>query len=154
MKTLNTRPIAHLRSGQRRTGPRLASASLWTTLWLTALGTGNVQADTVSDRLAEYRTAGAGPFSAEAGLDLWQQAFNTAGEKRACTQCHTTDPRRPGKHVTTGKPIEPLAPSANARRLTDRREIEKWFTRNCKWTLGRECTAQEKGDLLTYLTSR
>ena len=154
MKTLKTRSSACPRSSQRRVGSRLPSVSLWTALVLALLGAGNAYADTVADRLEEYRAAGAGPFSAESGLTLWQQAFVTAGEPRACTRCHTADPRKPGKHATTGKPIEPLAPSVNPKRLTDRREIEKWFTRNCKWTLGRECTAQEKGDLLTFLTSR
>jgi len=31
--------------------------------------------------------------------------------------------------------------------------VAKWFRRNCKTVLGRECTAQEKGDILTYLSS-
>ena len=44
-----------------------------------------------------------------------------------------------------------MAPSVNAARLSSRKQIEKWFKRNCKWTLGRECSAQEKGDLLAYL---
>ncbi|MEA3244387.1 MAG: DUF1924 domain-containing protein, partial [Pseudomonadota bacterium] len=33
----------------------------------------------------------------------------------------------------------------------DGKKIEKWFKRNCKWTLGRECTAQEKADFLAYI---
>jgi hypothetical protein len=70
---------------------------------------------------------------------------------RACTSCHSNDLTQPGRHATTGKAIEPLAPSVNAKRLTERRRIEKWFKRNCKWTLGRECTPQEKGDLLSFM---
>lgn len=46
-----------------------------------------------------------------------------------------------------------MAPSANPERLTDVRKIEKWFKRNCKWTLGRECSAQEKTDLLLYINN-
>ena len=57
-------------------------------------------------------------------------------------------------HVCTGKSIELMAPSVNPKRLTDSRLIEKWFKRNCKWTLGRECTPQEKGDLLVYLQTQ
>jgi len=53
--------------------------------------------------------------------------------------------------VKTGKTIEPIAVSANPERFTDVSKTEKWFRRNCKWTLGRECTPQEKGDLLTWL---
>ena len=54
----------------------------------------------------------------------------------------------------TGKAIEPLAPSANPKRLTDPEHIEKWFLRNCKWTLGRECTPQEKGDFLVMIRAK
>jgi hypothetical protein len=53
--------------------------------------------------------------------------------------------------VKTGKRIEPMAVSVNPQRLGDMAKIEKWFRRNCKWTLGRACTAQEKGDLLSFL---
>ncbi|HEY5789135.1 MAG TPA: DUF1924 domain-containing protein, partial [Gammaproteobacteria bacterium] len=65
-----------------------------------------------------------------------------------------SDLRSAGRHLRTRKPIEPLAPSANPRRLTDTAEIEKWFRRNCDWTVGRECTAQEKGDLLAWLRTQ
>jgi hypothetical protein len=29
--------------------------------------------------------------------------------------------------------------------------VEKWFTRTCQDVLGRACTAQEKGDFITYM---
>ena len=44
-----------------------------------------------------------------------------------------------------------MAPSVASGRYTDPGKVEKWFGRNCLWTWGRECTAQEKGDLLEYL---
>ena len=66
--------------------------------------------------------------------------------ERSCTTCHGTDQAKPGRHQRTGKVIESMAPSVNPQRLTDVAKIEKWFVRNCKWTLGRECSAQEKGD--------
>jgi hypothetical protein len=53
----------------------------------------------------------------------------------------------------TGKPILALAPSANPQRFTDRAKVDKWFRRNCRDVLGRECTPTEKGDLLTWLLS-
>ena len=53
--------------------------------------------------------------------------------------------------VRTGKPIKALAPSVQPQRLTDIGKIRKWFKRNCKWTLGRVCTPQEKGDILLFL---
>ena len=62
----------------------------------------------------------------------------------------TGDPRGRGR-TPVGKVVEPLAPAANPDRLTDRREVEKWFKRNCTQVMGRECTAEEKGHFLTYL---
>lgn len=110
--------------------------------------------DTVTKLLQEYQSQAAQSFSAKAGRQVWIQSFPAAdGSERSCTTCHTRDPREIGKHARTGKRIEPLAPSVNPQRLTQEKEIRKWLTRNCKWTLGRECTAQEKGDLLTYLNS-
>ncbi|MGE0289848.1 MAG: DUF1924 domain-containing protein [Bradyrhizobium sp.] len=110
------------------------------------------QAATVDELLAEYRAAGAGEFSAGRGRALWLKEFpGEDGQARSCVTCHGRDLTRPGRHVKTNKTIDPLAPSVTPQRLTDRREIEKWFRRNCDWTLGRACTAQEKGDVLSYL---
>ena len=67
---------------------------------------------------------------------------------------HSADLTSTGKHVRTGKKIKPLAPSVNPKRLTDTKKIEKWFKRNCKWTLGRECTPQEKGNVLAFIKSK
>jgi len=107
----------------------------------------------IEGSLDEYRQQGGGPFSAEAGRELWNQAFPSARSNglRRCATCHTADPRRPGKHARTGKAIAPLAPSVQPERLNDIGKIRKWFKRNCKWTMGRLCTAQEKGDVLLYL---
>ncbi len=107
----------------------------------------------VEQLLENYRLQGADKFDSRAGEKLWHQSFADAktGKLRNCTNCHTGDLRKSGKHVRTGKHIEPLAPSVNPERLTDMKKIKKWLRRNCKWTLGRECTAQEKGDVLTYL---
>jgi hypothetical protein len=58
-----------------------------------------------------------------------------------------------GKHATTGKEIQPLAPVANAKRFSDAANVEKWFKRNCNDVLKRACTAQEKGDFMAYVLS-
>jgi hypothetical protein len=86
-------------------------------------------------------------FSAERGAALWTKEVNG----QSCTSCHGKTPKSVGKHTKTGKRIEPMAPSVNPKRLTDPAEIEKWFLRNCKSVYGRECTAQEKGDILLWL---
>lgn len=105
------------------------------------------QATLVDEVLNTYRQNGAGPFSASAGEKFWQQ--DNVG--KSCTQCHGNSPQLTGKHSQTGRSIEPMAPSVNPQRLTDSAKIEKWFNRNCKFTLGRECTAQEKGNVLVWL---
>ena len=110
----------------------------------------NAGADVIDDLQDSYRSAGAAAFSEARGLAVWQTP-GTQG--RTCATCHGEDLRQAGKHATTQKPIEPMAPSANATRYTDAAKVEKWFLRNCKWTWGRECSAQEKGDLLQYLRS-
>jgi len=121
-----------------------------------ALSVPGARAAAVDDLLRRYVEQGAANFSAEAGEQFFDRAFVEAkgGEPRKCSLCHTTDLKRTGKHATTGKAIEPLAPSVNPKRLTDVRDIEKWLTRNCKWTLGRECTPQEKGDVLMMIKGR
>jgi len=71
----------------------------------------------------------------------------------SCSTCHTENPTAVGKHTVTKKDIKPMAPAANPERFTNTAKVEKWFKRNCKDVLKRECTAQEKGDVLTYLLS-
>ena len=75
------------------------------------------------------------------------------GADWSCSTCHTENPTAMGQHTVTKKDIKPMAPAANPERFTDTAKVEKWFKRNCKDVLKRECTAQEKGDVLTYLLS-
>lgn len=128
-----------------------AATSLILALALAAAG--SAAAAPVDEILAGYRAAGAGagPFDAAAGRAAWGNVTAIKGEQRSCTDCHGSDLKKGGSHAKTKKPIEPLAPSANPARLTDPAKVEKWFVRNCTWTLGRECTAQEKGDFLAYI---
>ena len=113
-------------------------------------------ADTVGDLLRQYEAQGAGNFSAAGAEAMWTKTFKDAktGESRKCATCHSEDLKRIGKHAVTGKAIEPLAPSANPKRLTDAEHVEKWFSRNCKWVLGRECSPQEKGDFLVMIRAK
>lgn len=75
------------------------------------------------------------------------------GGEWSCSSCHGAPPTAPGKHATTGKSIPPLAPVFNARAFTDSARTDKWFRRNCKDVLGRECSPAEKADVLAYLES-
>ena len=113
-------------------------------------------ASVVDEQQASYRASGAGTFDAQKGEQLWQQEVVNAkdGRARSCTTCHSRNLRSTGKHAKTGKAIEPLSPAVNAERLTSAKKIRKWFKRNCKWTWGRECTPQEKGDFLSFIQSQ
>jgi hypothetical protein len=93
---------------------------------------------------------------AAAGRAAWTVEYAQAdgSPARSCATCHDADLTSTGKHAKTGKPIEPLAPSVNPKRLTDPKQVEKWLYRNCRWTLGRECTAAEKADFLAYIRSQ
>ncbi len=73
------------------------------------------------------------------------------GQEWQCTTCHGATPTATGRHASTNMAIDPLAPAANPKRLTDSAKVEKWFRRNCKDVLARECTATEKADVMAYL---
>lgn len=114
------------------------------------------QAETPQDFLNTYQTAAKAAdakfqgFSATRG----EQFFKTThGNDWSCASCHTSNPATVGKHASTGKVIDPLAPSANPERFTSTRKVDKWFKRNCNDVLSRECTALEKGDILTFLVA-
>jgi hypothetical protein len=131
--------------------------TLVTTLLFSLLLTANVQANEALEQLlAEYQKAADTEFSAAAGQAVWERTVvdEESGETRQCADCHTADLTASGQHINTGKTIEPLAPSANPKRLMEARQIKKWLLRNCKWTFGRECTAQEKGDVLTFINTQ
>ncbi|MBN4077236.1 DUF1924 domain-containing protein [Mariprofundus ferrooxydans] len=112
--------------------------------------------DVIQQQLSEYQSHGAKAFDAQRGAVLWRQSHQQIklGKAVNCASCHSTRLQDAGQHMRTGKRIEPMAPSANADRFNDPKTIEKWFKRNCKWTWGRECTAQEKGDILTFLKAQ
>ena len=97
-------------------------------------------------------------FSADAGragaAELGQQFFlKKHANEWSCASCHGQSPTGSGRHASTGKVLEALAPAFNPKSLTDSARIDKWFRRNCKDVLGRECTAAEKADVLAWLIS-
>ncbi len=110
------------------------------------------QAITIDELYKHYSPDGEAAFDAERGKQFWNQKHTAEdGKIRQCSTCHGDDLTKSGEHVKTKKLIDPLAQSANAERFTELKKIKKWFKRNCKWTVGRECTNQEKGDLIKYL---
>jgi hypothetical protein len=111
------------------------------------------QPSAIDELLDAYRQQGAGEFSAARGETLWNKAVthDQSSGQRSCATCHGSDLAKGGEHVETGKAIDPMRPAVTPDRLSDARKIEKWFLRNCKWTYGRECTPQEKGDFLQFI---
>ena len=113
-------------------------------------------------------------FSAERGRAFYLSKHVIKGVGLVgCASCHRKDPREQIKahrvdilcracHVINDeehpKPkeaklryIEPFAPYAHPERFTDSAHVEEFFKLNCTMVLKRECTALEKGDLITWL---
>lgn len=137
---------------------RLAASAL--SLVFVSLHSLAASASPLEDQLAAYATtakastpAFAG-FSAARGEKLHVTKFAQGKpETPACTSCHGPDLKAAGQTLT-GKRIEPVALSVSPTRYADPAKVEKWFKRNCNEVLGRECTALEKGDWLTFVSSR
>lgn len=94
-------------------------------------------------------------FSAQRGEALFRTAFS-GGDPRtpSCTSCHTADPRAPGRNAKTGRPIDPMAVSANPQRYLVVSDLDKHFARDCKSVMGRDCTPLERGDFITFMSGQ
>ena len=90
-------------------------------------------------------------FMPDMGRNFFKREFTIKGKQVSCSSCHTDNPANTGKNIVTGKPIKPLSPVVEKSRFTDLDKIEKNFTDHCNDILGRDCTAQEKGDYIAYL---
>jgi hypothetical protein len=107
-------------------------------------------AATPAELLAGYAAQAGQPANAAKGEAFFKASH---GQEWQCTSCHGKSPMLSGRHASTDKAIESLAPAANAKRFTDSAKVEKWFRRNCKDVLARECSAAEKADVLAWLIS-
>lgn len=122
---------------------RLASVAL-----LVFAATAQAGDTTPTEQLNRWSAEAGAPGSAPRG----QAFFNSRhGAEWSCASCHGTPPTRQGQHASTAKSIAPLAPAFNAQAFTDAARSDKWFRRNCKDVLSRECSAAEKADVLAYL---
>lgn len=105
---------------------------------------------TPAQQLARWSAEAGAPGNAARG----QSFFNARhGGEWSCASCHGQPPTAEGKHANTGKAIAPLAPAFNPKAFTDTAKVDKWFRRNCKDVLARECSSGEKADVLAYLNS-
>jgi hypothetical protein len=118
--------------------------------WL-AVGTGQlVIAGTPQEQLSAYGAQAGASGRPERGRQLFSAKH---GREWSCVSCHGEQPVGIGRHALTGKSIGPMAPAANGERFTNPAKTEKWFRRNCNDVLARECTAQEKADVISWLIS-
>ncbi len=112
-------------------------------------------AESPASLMAQYARQAGVPvtsLSAQRGAALYRTEHpGRDGQAASCAGCHTANPAQPGR-TRVGKRIEPLAPAANPQRFTDAAKVEKWFRRNCQDVLQRECSAQEKGDFIAWLS--
>lgn len=76
------------------------------------------------------------------------------GKMISCASCHGMNFSQSHQNFFTGKIIEPLSPKANPQRFSEIKNIEKWLKRNFNDVYVREGTAQEKGDVVTYILSK
>ena len=124
-----------------------ALAALW--LGLALAPPQALAADTsAAQQLERWSVQAGAPGQAERGRVFFTSPHG--GEWR-CASCHGNPPTATGKHASTGKTIDPLAPAFNPRAFTDGAKVDKWFRRNCNDVLKRECSAAEKADVLAYL---
>jgi len=115
-------------------------------------------------------------FSAERGEAFYNEPHVMKGVGVwSCASCHLKDPRymvlahrtdipcrschvindweHPDPKHAKKRCIEPFAPSANPHRLEDSQRIETFLKLNCTLLLKHECSARDKGDVLTWLLS-
>ncbi len=140
-------PSPYPHPNQHRKRPTGVIAVMVMALYASLLATPAL-ATTAAEQMAAFaKQSGEAPQSARG------QTFftSTHGQEWSCSTCHTTNPVVDGKHATTGKVLAPMAPAVNPERFTDEAKSEKWFRRNCKDVVGRECTASEKADIIAWL---
>ena len=108
-------------------------------------------ADTsITEQLTRWNAQATAPGNADRGQVFFSSKH---GADWSCASCHGTPPTGQGKHASTGKAIAALAPAFNPQAFTDTAKVDKWLRRNCKDVLSRECSANEKADVLAYLNS-
>lgn len=127
--------------------PILAGAALIAAITSTPLRAADT---TPVAQLSHWSTQAGSPGNAERGRIFF---VSKHGKDLSCASCHGETPMAAGKHASTGKTIAPLAPAANPDALTDTARINKWLKRNCNDVLSRECSAQEKADVMAFLIS-
>ncbi len=122
----------------------LGASALMATTPATAADTSPTQ------QLQRFATEAGAPPQAERGRVFFTSRH---GGDWSCASCHGNPPTAAGRHASTGKALDPLAPGFNPKSFTDTARVDKWLRRNCKDVLQRECSAAEKADVMAWLVS-
>lgn len=127
---------------------RFRSSAIWLGLAVLAIPAARAADTTPVQQLARFSLQAGAPGQAKRG-----EAFFTSrqGGEWSCASCHGAPPVSTGKHASTGKAIDPLAPAFNTDAFTRIAKVDKWFRRNCNDVAKRECSASEKADVMAYL---
>lgn len=114
------------------------------------VGLNAAQAAAPAELLAAYEAQAKAPGAPERGQKLFTTNF---GRELgfSCSSCHGAEPVKNGRDQVTDKSIRPLAPAFNAQRFTDKTKVDTWFRLNCTDVVGRDCSAAEKADVLSWL---
>jgi hypothetical protein len=131
-------------------GSRPTLGALLVLAVLAGAGLNVAQAATPTELLAAYEAQAKAPGSPERGKKLFTTNF---GRELgfSCSSCHGAEPVKNGRDQVTEKLIRPLAPAFNAQRFTDKTKVDTWFRLNCTDVVGRDCSAAEKADVLSWL---
>lgn len=159
-----------------------AAARLAAALLLAASLMSAARADAPADLLARYEALARSEdssfagFSAERGRAFYFARHPLSGPGDAsCSSCHLEDPRQgfrahrapvlcrachvinddehPDPEHAKKRHMGAFAPGANPERFNDWERVERYFAVNCRLLLRRNCSAREKGDLITWLLS-
>lgn len=118
---------------------------------LTAGGNMNQYMNTLESEAKQQNPSFSG-FSASRGKKIYfSKHMGKRGKRVSCASCHTSNLSAQGKNIFTGKRIKPMSPSVNPRRFSKVKKVKKWLRRNFRDVYKRVGTAQEKGDVLTYM---
>ncbi len=125
-------------------------AALCATVLALTFGSAHAAPTSAAGQLVFWSTQAGAAGQAERGRDFFTRRH---GGEWSCASCHGRLPTSAGQHAGTGKAIDAMAPAFNPRAFTDTAKVDKWFRRNCKDVLQRECSAGEKADVLAWLLS-
>jgi hypothetical protein len=113
----------------------------------------SAQADvaTAEQAAKQYSLFAKSTLSADEGRAFYTKKIVVAGKDLSCSACHTDNPANVGKHNESGKAIQPMSPVVNPKRFSEVQKSEKGFTKHCKDLYGKDCSAQDKGNFITYV---